>query len=91
MPNDAERPVSAIDSFGGSSIDPREISLRSLMLIRHSLTQSATQKFVPRRYFFVRYRVGTSGPEIYRIFAPSQGGNHAFKRGKFSVKIKFLQ
>ena len=40
------------------------------MWSRHSLMQSATQNFVPRRYFFVRYRVGTSGTEIYRIFVP---------------------
>eukprot|EP01050_Picozoa_sp_SAG11_P002962 SAG11_NODE_157_length_14147_cov_8.545202_24_plen_219_part_01 len=40
------------------------------MSIRHSLIRSATKNFVPGRYFFVRYRVSTSGNEIYRIFVP---------------------
>ena len=59
-------------------------TIRYLMSIRHSLMQSATQNFVPRRYFFVRYRVGTSGTEIYRIFVP---WSKSFGSGKLLYRL----
>eukprot|EP01050_Picozoa_sp_SAG11_P026280 SAG11_NODE_6237_length_1355_cov_2.750796_1_plen_194_part_00 len=46
------------------------VGQRYLMSIRHSLMRFATKHFVPRRYFFVRYRVSTSRNEIYRNFVP---------------------
>ena len=54
------------------------------MSIRHSLMRFATKNFVPRRYFFVRYRVSTPGPEIYRIFVP---WSKSFGSGKLLYRL----